>query len=965
MTSAWSIRGAVADARDLAEALALARQYKIRVARQDSEARARDAEARGVGRAVRKMERERHRFSIGCKPASKRGRCQGRVRLRRYGSMLGLKHPAGHSSMGGLSSFHLKFTPRGLGGHRRNKTRPYTRGEAVRTIRYIFRESAREADLESDGIVSNISQDVDDIASLFSALEELELVGGRANANVYTSVIISLPHELAGGREDLLREICQSLAEMDLPFAAALHEPDPNGDQRNYHAHIIFSWRPFKITDEGFAFSDMTSGAGNNPDFVIAFRERAAQVMNQAMADAGHKRRFTAEKRERPNAQAADDKRTPGQNASKSRRGNIELMKEEKSVLGKLADALARARTVVTDVLALDPAPDLRELAELERREAELKPENVRAAARANCDISAVTATRSGSAPDQQVSHEKWGHGYVFSEWEPVDPPAISHEKSASPSAADRETTPLPGNPERPDELARFKADANRSGPNGPAASEQSIRPVSPPASVSSGAIEASLAPVGNIDPASEAARPTSSPPPVQQPEVHTPSTKEFSYVRSYRPFHRTAAEAAVRSAVSSFQRNPGAYGRRHRPARSTADLRELPGSRLGSNGDNPRMHLPGVQYRDVDEQGAKAGVGLRRPEEGSSGRAGSQGAVSVDAPDKREGRVIVAPVNHPGPPPRSALPTEPPQSAPRAEPARVDSNVSWDARSNFEPPAADVVTRTAVVPDTPADQPAKSPTAQTMAVNAAKPVGLLPDLSGAPSASQPTSSEDELKAQDDAEPQAGSPSPRSGSSADLSAAAVDELIEGLRKVEILPLRRCISDEEIIERGDRFLLVESLAVPEDEELIRRAAQCQSDERVQAVLRASWEAMLRRLRSSIMGRSQPLPKPASTTDLTKDQRLQAALTASHGDQAMHSIVDEARSLTNERLSRAIDHEALVERLGGVIESDRVDDPLSPHDFRAADAAAKVSDGDADANDLLLQQAFLKNLKALGD
>lgn len=228
-------------------------------------------------------------MEIEVSPAQISGSRRGGVRLRSFESSLGLLLPMRASKIrsDGHSSFHFKLTPRGLGGRRRAKDRPYTRGEAVRAVRYILREAARE--IQGRGIVSNISQDPDIIAGLFSALEEIEIAGGRENANVFISIVVSLPHELTAiEREKVLASICQLLAELGLPHVAVPHAPDPEGDPRNYHGHILTSLRPFEHRDGGFALATSTLGAMNTAEFVLSLRRNAAEAMNEAMAVAGH-----------------------------------------------------------------------------------------------------------------------------------------------------------------------------------------------------------------------------------------------------------------------------------------------------------------------------------------------------------------------------------------------------------------------------------------------------------------------------------------------------------------------------------------------------------------------------------------------------------------------------------------------------------------------------------------------------
>lgn len=237
-------------------------------------------------------------------------------------------------------------------------------------VRYILRDAARE--IEGGGLVSNIGREPDTIASFFAALEELEFAG-RANANVYTGVIVSLPHELDGtGRETLLREICRPLVALDLPYAAVLHAPDPEGNPLNFHAHVMFSWRQFAVLPDGFSFATHTLGSLNQTDFVTDFRDHAAAAMNKAMVTAGHPRRFTAKKRDRKNADVSRDKHSAGRKHADRRLENIALGTAERAWVDERSRVLAHARTVVEDLLLLDITGRCEILAKIENREAEL-----------------------------------------------------------------------------------------------------------------------------------------------------------------------------------------------------------------------------------------------------------------------------------------------------------------------------------------------------------------------------------------------------------------------------------------------------------------------------------------------------------------------------------------------------------------------------------------------------------------
>lgn len=354
MTTKWLVRHRQAAERDLAEALALGRQDVKRRADADREREALERDARKVGTAIRKAEwaaRKMH-FPLRAYPAFIEGRREGRTRIKRFERALDLSLPR---KVGGgrVSSFHFRFRGRGLGHHRRAKGYPYKRGEAVRAIRYILRNSARE--IAEGGIVSSISQCPDEIASLFAALEELECAAGRTNAQVFWSLVISLPHELtADQRLELLDEICGTFADLGLPFAAVLHAPDADGDERNYHAHVVGSWRPFRIEPDGsYSLSERTLSMLNTTEGILEQRELAAAAMNRAMMAAGLERRFshlTNAKRGLAPASKAAGKSSIAQKNRERKLRTIEAMRSERGLLEERRFALERLGANVAEL---------------------------------------------------------------------------------------------------------------------------------------------------------------------------------------------------------------------------------------------------------------------------------------------------------------------------------------------------------------------------------------------------------------------------------------------------------------------------------------------------------------------------------------------------------------------------------------------------------------------------------------
>lgn len=337
-----------AEAADEADALALHKATKKRLREIDRELRKLDAHLRRVGAASRKASRALDR-TILTYARSHGGGQIGEREIKQFDRLFHFGKPSA-TKADGLSSFHCKFTSRGFGERRADRSRTYKSGEAVRHLRYIIRESAREPGI--DGLASNISHDPDELAGFFKALEELE-AHDRANANVYMSLVLSLPHELTpAAREQILRDTCALFAEHDLPYVGVLHAPDPRGDQRNFHAHVMFSLRPCVIDGMGrYAFATDKSSDLNDESFIEPFRHKVADIMNAAMARENHARRFTAlsdaDRGLEPRSKRSG-KSSPGEKHWQRKQEDLVRMQQEQadrlqrqSILERLRDAVA------------------------------------------------------------------------------------------------------------------------------------------------------------------------------------------------------------------------------------------------------------------------------------------------------------------------------------------------------------------------------------------------------------------------------------------------------------------------------------------------------------------------------------------------------------------------------------------------------------------------------------------------
>lgn len=364
-TIRWVIDDRQADLRALVLRLAQARSEKVQqsraIAKRDAveqrRVREEDLHLKRVGAAIRRAIREQVRRQADLiqvfAPPLVNGRSSP-VRCRGLETMARLRVPRpSHVGSDGLSSFHFRWTGRGLGERRRKRSHRYRAGEAVRHLRYICRALARE--IEDGGLVSNISRDPEHVAGFFAALEELEhqSVG---DSNVYVSLVVALPHELSSTeREALLEQICSVPAGEGLPYVGVLHAPDPNGDRRNYHAHIMLSLRPAEILADGhYAFHVQKRSELNDGEFIAGWRAQTAELMNAAMERGGHKRRFTplsnAERGMAPQPKGSG-KSSPGAKHRERRAEQLDHFTAERAWRGELGSALQRVRGVVTTLV--------------------------------------------------------------------------------------------------------------------------------------------------------------------------------------------------------------------------------------------------------------------------------------------------------------------------------------------------------------------------------------------------------------------------------------------------------------------------------------------------------------------------------------------------------------------------------------------------------------------------------------
>lgn len=123
-------------------------------------------------------------------------------------------------------------------------------------------------------------------ADLWNKAEESEK---RKNSTVAREFEVALPEELtAAQRQELAHALAVELVKHHgCAVDVAVHEPGKEGDTRNHHAHILCTTRrlgPSGFGDKTRELDDRATGAAE----VTRWRERWAELTNDALARAGH-----------------------------------------------------------------------------------------------------------------------------------------------------------------------------------------------------------------------------------------------------------------------------------------------------------------------------------------------------------------------------------------------------------------------------------------------------------------------------------------------------------------------------------------------------------------------------------------------------------------------------------------------------------------------------------------------------
>ena len=163
----------------------------------------------------------------------------------------------------------------------------YRLGEKMKDERIgkTFNYSKKSGILDKFFILPNGAKNFQNTSHFWNEAERSE---NRKNSVVAREIIINLPYEISDQqRSELVKKFCNEIvANHSVGITAAIHEPCKDGDDRNFHAHILFTTR--QITAEGSGkktreFDDKKQGV----EVLKNIRKRYEILQNEALKNAG------------------------------------------------------------------------------------------------------------------------------------------------------------------------------------------------------------------------------------------------------------------------------------------------------------------------------------------------------------------------------------------------------------------------------------------------------------------------------------------------------------------------------------------------------------------------------------------------------------------------------------------------------------------------------------------------------
>lgn len=168
----------------------------------------------------------------------------------------------------------------------------YRSGEKLNCERYgLEQDYTKKKGVEFKKIYApeNAKKELLDRQSLWNEVERVEK---RVNSNLAREFEIAFPHELnAEQRQEMLDELCQKIVDRhNVVVDAVIHAPHTKGgtDERNYHAHIMFTGRQLDRKTGDFAKNrNRDFNKGKSSETVTQWRKDFADIVNRQLERIG------------------------------------------------------------------------------------------------------------------------------------------------------------------------------------------------------------------------------------------------------------------------------------------------------------------------------------------------------------------------------------------------------------------------------------------------------------------------------------------------------------------------------------------------------------------------------------------------------------------------------------------------------------------------------------------------------
>jgi len=168
-------------------------------------------------------------------------------------------------------------------------------GVSSRVVKYVF----NGAEIDAAGrpyFVSNVGKDVTEALCAFDHLEQVNWAAQK-NAKLMMHAIMAADYRQTP--DDMMRTGLlwaeEALGRFNLPYVVTLHAPPEEGDERNWHLHILFSFRPMARTgDHEWMVGEMLRTDLDNPQAMRLMREMYASVMTVTSFENGINQPYTA-----------------------------------------------------------------------------------------------------------------------------------------------------------------------------------------------------------------------------------------------------------------------------------------------------------------------------------------------------------------------------------------------------------------------------------------------------------------------------------------------------------------------------------------------------------------------------------------------------------------------------------------------------------------------------------------------